>query len=82
MFIDEGFGSLDDDTLHEVMDVLDGLRAGGRTIGVVSHVSDLRDRITSQVEVVKGARGSHIRLTAPGDASVGPARRIDRTDAA
>jgi DNA repair protein SbcC/Rad50 len=63
MFIDEGFGSLDDETLHGVMDVLDGLRAGGRTVGIVSHVSDMRSRVTSQLEVVKGSRGSSIRTT-------------------
>ncbi|HEY5154149.1 MAG TPA: SbcC/MukB-like Walker B domain-containing protein, partial [Acidimicrobiales bacterium] len=63
MFIDEGFGSLDDDTLQSVMDVLDGLRAGGRTIGIVSHVGDLRTRITSQLEVVKSADGSRLRAT-------------------
>ncbi len=64
MFIDEGFGSLDDETLHGVMDVLDGLRVGGRTVGIVSHVSDLRSRVTAQIEVVKGSRGSSIRVTA------------------
>jgi DNA repair protein SbcC/Rad50 len=63
MFIDEGFGSLDEETLHGVMDVLDGLRVGGRTVGIVSHVSDLRTRVTAQLEVVKGARGSSIRVT-------------------
>jgi exonuclease SbcC len=61
MFIDEGFGSLDDETLHSVLDVLDGLRAGGRAIGIVSHVCDLRSRVTAQLEVVKGSRGSTIR---------------------
>ena len=61
MFIDEGFGSLDDDTLETVMDVLDGLRAGGRAIGIVSHVADLRTRIPSQLEVVKTAQGSHLQ---------------------
>jgi len=65
MFIDEGFGSLDDDTLQDVMDVLDGLRAGGRTVGVVSHVSDLRTRISSQLEVVKSSAGSRLRTTGP-----------------
>jgi len=63
MFIDEGFGSLDEATLHDVMDVLDGLRVGGRAVGIVSHVSDLRNRVPAQLEVVKGARGgSTIRV--------------------
>ena len=64
MFIDEGFGSLDDDTLQDVMDVLDGLRAGGRAIGIVSHVGDLRTRIANQLEVVKTSAGSRLRTTA------------------
>ncbi|MBT0772462.1 SMC family ATPase [Kineosporia sp. J2-2] len=58
LLVDEGFGSLDQDTLDEVMDVLDGLRAGGRVVGLVSHVADLRDRIPAQLEVVKTRTGS------------------------
>ncbi len=58
LFVDEGFGSLDDDTLGEVMDVLDGLRSGGRVVGLVSHVADLRDRIPARLEVVKTRAGS------------------------
>jgi exonuclease SbcC len=60
LFVDEGFGSLDADTLEDVMDVLDGLREGGRVVGVVSHVAELRDRITTQLEVRKGRRGSEV----------------------
>ncbi|HRW20085.1 MAG TPA: SMC family ATPase, partial [Dermatophilaceae bacterium] len=45
LFVDEGFGSLDDDSLEQVLAVLDGLRDGGRAVGVVSHVADLRARI-------------------------------------
>lgn len=61
LFVDEGFGTLDEDTLEEVMDVLDRLRDGGRAVGVVSHVADLRHRITGRLQVVKTAAGSHIR---------------------
>lgn len=61
LFIDEGFGSLDDETLHDVMDVLDDLREGGRSVGVVSHVADLRTRIVTQLEVVKTPKGSRLR---------------------
>lgn len=64
LLVDEGFGSLDQDTLDEVMDVLDGLRSGGRSVGLVSHVADLRDRIPAQVEVVKTRVGSQIRVGA------------------
>jgi exonuclease SbcC len=62
LFIDEGFGSLDDDSLEQVLTVLDGLREGGRAVGVVSHVADLRARITHQAVVHKGASGSTVEV--------------------
>jgi exonuclease SbcC len=62
LFVDEGFGTLDEDTLDEVMDVLDGLREGGRVVGLVSHVSELRQRIPAQVEVTKTRAGSDVVL--------------------
>ncbi len=68
LFVDEGFGSLDEDTLDRVMDCLDELRAGGRCVGIVSHVAELRDRVPDQLRVVKGRRGSSIsrvRAAAP-----------------
>ncbi|HET8603850.1 MAG TPA: SMC family ATPase [Marmoricola sp.] len=64
LFVDEGFGSLDADTLEQVMDTLDQLREGGRVVGVVSHVTEMRHRIPTQLRVVKGRRGS--RLEAAG----------------
>ena len=63
LFVDEGFGTLDEDTLEEVMTVLDGLREGGRMVGIVSHVSELRQRIPAQVHVRKGHHGSHVHVT-------------------
>ncbi|MBM6399687.1 AAA family ATPase [Phycicoccus sonneratiae] len=68
LFIDEGFGSLDDDSLEQVLTVLDGLREGGRAVGVVSHVADLRARIPHQVVVTKGADGSGATVRAAGAA--------------
>ncbi|MFZ4268169.1 AAA family ATPase [Streptomyces arboris] len=64
LFIDEGFGSLDDQTLDEVLDVLDSLRERDRSVGIVSHVADLRRRIPARLEVVKERHGStvHHRL--------------------
>ena len=62
LFVDEGFGSLDEDTLEEVMTVLDGLREGGRLVGIVSHVAELRQRIPAQVRVRKGQAGSHLAV--------------------
>ncbi|MFE3141384.1 AAA family ATPase [Streptomyces scopuliridis] len=61
LFIDEGFGSLDDQTLDEVLDVLDSLRERDRSVGIVSHVADLRRRIPTQLEIVKDRHGSAIR---------------------
>jgi DNA repair protein SbcC/Rad50 len=69
LFVDEGFGTLDDESLEQVMAVLDGLREGGRAVGVVSHVAELRTRIPSQVVVTKTERGSSVRTTVSQDAT-------------
>jgi exonuclease SbcC len=62
LFIDEGFGSLDDETLDQVLRTLEDLRAGGRLVGLISHVPELRERLTSRLTVMKGPRGSTTRL--------------------
>ena len=62
LFVDEGFGSLDAETLDDVMAVLDGLRDGGRVVGVVSHVAELRDRIPTQLRVAKSRAGSTLAV--------------------
>lgn len=62
LFVDEGFGSLDEQALEQVMDALEGLRDGGRVVGLVSHVAEMKQRITSQVQVVKGRHGSTVRI--------------------
>jgi exonuclease SbcC len=62
LFVDEGFGTLDADTLDDVMDRLDDLRAGGRAVGVVSHVSELRNRIPTQLHVEKRRNGSSVAV--------------------
>ncbi|WP_030158322.1 AAA family ATPase [Streptomyces sp. NRRL S-244] len=61
LFIDEGFGSLDDQALDEVLDVLDSLRERDRSVGIVSHVADLRTRVQAQLEIVKQRGGSEVR---------------------
>ncbi|MFE1789010.1 SbcC/MukB-like Walker B domain-containing protein, partial [Streptomyces sp. NPDC059525] len=61
LFIDEGFGSLDDQALDEVLDVLDSLRERDRSVGIVSHVGDLRTRVQAQLEIVKQRGGSVVR---------------------
>ena len=75
MFIDEGFGTLDADSLDLVMETLDSLRGEGRVIGVVSHVDELRQRIPSRLRVLRSAAGSTVELTASG-AGDGAARMI------
>jgi DNA repair protein SbcC/Rad50 len=65
LFVDEGFGSLDEETLEEVMTVLDSLREGGRMVGIVSHVAELRQRIPAQIRVHKAHSGSHLTVRAP-----------------
>ncbi|RYC07053.1 AAA family ATPase [Nocardioides zhouii] len=63
LFVDEGFGSLDSETLEDVMDTLDTLRDGGRVVGVVSHVPELQTRIPTQLRVHRGRNGSRTSLT-------------------
>ncbi|RKT83376.1 exonuclease SbcC [Saccharopolyspora antimicrobica] len=62
LFIDEGFGTLDADTLDLVMDTLDELRAGGRVVGLVSHVEEMRQRIGVRLRVRKSRDGSTLEL--------------------
>lgn len=63
MFIDEGFGSLDGETLETALGTLDALRSGGRTIGLISHVDAMRERLPVGLRVVVGDRGdSTLRL--------------------
>ena len=63
LFVDEGFGSLDEQSLEQVMDALEGLRDGGRVVGLVSHVAEMKQRITTQLQVVKGRNGSTLRIS-------------------
>ena len=57
LFIDEGFGSLDADTLRVAMDALDILQGQGRKVGVISHVAEMTERIPTQIQVIKGTGG-------------------------
>ncbi len=63
LFVDEGFGSLDEQALEQVMDALEGLREGGRVVGLVSHVAEMKQRIGSQLQVIKGRNGSSVQVT-------------------
>jgi exonuclease SbcC len=80
LFVDEGFGTLDEDTLNEALEVLDGLREGGRLVGIVSHVPGLRERIPSQLRVHKGPAGSRIEVRdGSGDTDRPEPRSVGRT---
>jgi exonuclease SbcC len=57
LFVDEGFGSLDTDTLERVLDQLDQLKSGGRTIGIISHVSEMKDRFPDRIVVSRDPEG-------------------------
>jgi exonuclease SbcC len=63
LFIDEGFGSLDPVTLDSALSVLDEIR-GNRVIGIVSHVTELQDRIPARLEVIKESGGSRLEVLA------------------
>ena len=58
LFVDEGFGSLDPDTLDNVLSVLAGLGTSGRVVGIVSHVPELKERIAERITVVPNRDGS------------------------
>lgn len=63
LFVDEGFGTLDDEKLDNAVQVLKSLTGGGRLVGVISHVDRLREAIPTQIEVTStGRSGSQVRL--------------------
>ncbi|WP_284710480.1 SbcC/MukB-like Walker B domain-containing protein, partial [Actinomyces sp. 186855] len=64
LFIDEGFGSLDPETLDNVMAELTRLQAGGRTVGIVSHVEELGRQVPDRIEVRRAAVGSTLTVHA------------------
>lgn len=63
MFVDEGFGSLDEDSLQQALSALESLSEGSRLVGIISHVSELKDRIDRQIVVKKDRTGgSHAEI--------------------
>lgn len=72
LFIDEGFGTLDPESLDAALDALDALQASGRQVGVISHVPGLVDRIGTEVRVVKRGAGSSVVRVIGLDGEVAP----------
>ncbi len=65
LFLDEGFGTLDDQTLETALAVLESLREEGRQIGIISHVKEVRERIATQIRLVRTRKGmSKVETTA------------------
>ena len=62
LFIDEGFGTLDAESLETAIDVLIDMKSDNKVIGIISHVGELENRIDAKIEVFKGPKGSHLRL--------------------
>lgn len=62
LFVDEGFGTLDEASLDKALEVLLGLAGPGKMVGVISHVPELKDRITRQIVLKKDALGSTARI--------------------
>ena len=65
LFLDEGFGTLDEDALDTALDTLGGLRQEGKLIGVISHVAALKQRIGTQIEVTP-LSGGRSGISGPG----------------
>lgn len=62
LFIDEGFGSLDEDALETALDTLETVEGKHRMIGIISHVKELQERVPDQLQVTTNGNGqSHIR---------------------
>ena len=62
MFIDEGFGSLDADSLNKAMQIINSLSLeGNKLVGIISHVDELKDQIDQKIEVYKDHAGSKVK---------------------
>jgi exonuclease SbcC len=65
LFVDEGFDSLDSDTLDPVIDVLRSLEEGGKVVGVISHVESLKAAIPTGIDVARSTKGSLASINYP-----------------
>jgi exonuclease SbcC len=73
LFLDEGFGTLDPETLEVVVEAIEQLGGDGRMVGVITHVQELAIRLPSRIEVEKSPRGSTVRVIREGEPVVAPA---------
>jgi exonuclease SbcC len=62
LFLDEGFSTLDAETLNVAIEAIQTLQEGDRMIAVISHVTDLAERLPSRIQVIKGVSGSEVKL--------------------
>nr|WP_241879517.1 SbcC/MukB-like Walker B domain-containing protein [Psychrobacter sp. PraFG1]UNK06332.1 hypothetical protein MN210_07265 [Psychrobacter sp. PraFG1] len=69
LFLDEGFGTLDEDSLDVALNTLTNLQQEGKLIGIISHVQALKDRIHTQIRVDK-LSGGYSKLSGPGCSAV------------
>ena len=69
MFVDEGFGSLDEDALNQAVKALGNLAEGKKLVGIISHVSELKDRIDKKIVITKNRSGERVgsSITVVGD---------------
>jgi exonuclease SbcC len=73
LFLDEGFGTLDPETLEVVVEAIEQLGGDGRMVGVITHVQELAIRLPSRIEVEKSPRGSTVRVVREGEPIAAPA---------
>ena len=66
LFIDEGFGSLDQDALDQVIAMLSELQMSGRMIGIISHVSELKEQMPIRIDVLPSRQGSTVVVKGEG----------------
>jgi exonuclease SbcC len=70
LFIDEGFGSLDPESLELAIRTLIDLQQAGRMVGVISHVAEMKEQMELRVDIEKGLKGSHLRVVGPGSFTI------------